>query len=88
MSFPLAFHFMVEAFEESRDFFKSPARANPLIDDVFQSHLELSKRQKLKLKSTALLNTAEAEFHGSSQSSSDSEGECGVSREKIEKYKK
>jgi hypothetical protein len=38
MSFPLAYNFIDSAFVESRDFFKSPARSNPLVDDVFQSH--------------------------------------------------
>jgi hypothetical protein len=44
MSFPLVYHFIVKAFEESRDFYKSPARGNPLVDDVYQTHLEMSKR--------------------------------------------
>ncbi len=59
MSFPLVFHFIVKAFEESKDFYKSPARANPLVDDVYQTQIEMSKRQKLKIKSTALLDAYE-----------------------------
>jgi len=35
MSFPLAYNFIDSAFVEARDFFKSPARANPLVDDVY-----------------------------------------------------
>lgn len=62
MSFPLVYHFIVKAFEESRDFYKSPARANPLVDDVYQTHAEMSKRQKMKIKSTALLDSLEVDF--------------------------
>ena len=53
MSFPLIYHFIDRAFEETKDFFKSPARSNPLVDDVYQSQMEMNKRQKLRLKSTA-----------------------------------
>lgn len=35
MSFPLIFDFIYKAFEESKDFYKSPNRTNPLVDDVF-----------------------------------------------------
>ena len=62
MSFPLVYHFIVKAFEESRDFYKSPARGNPLVDDVYQTHMEMSKRQKLKIKSTALLDAYEIDL--------------------------
>ena len=62
MSFPLVFHFIVKAFEESRDFYKSPARGNPLVDDVYQTHMEMSKRQKLRIKSTALLDAYEVDL--------------------------
>jgi hypothetical protein len=62
MSFPLVFHFLVKAFEESRDFYKSPARGNPLVDDVYQTHLEMSKRQKLRIRSTALLDAYEVDL--------------------------
>ena len=62
MSFPLVFHFIVKAFEESRDFYKSPARGNPLVDDVYQTHMDMSKRQKLRIKSTALLDAYEVDF--------------------------
>jgi hypothetical protein len=62
MSFPLIFSFIDGAFEESRDFYKSPARSNPLVDDVFQSQMELGKRQLLKLKATALLDAVETDF--------------------------
>ncbi len=62
MSFPLVYHFIVKAFEESKDFYKSPARANPLVDDVYQTQLEMSKRQKLKIKSTALLDAYEIDL--------------------------
>jgi hypothetical protein len=37
LSFPLMYKFIVEAFEESKDFYKSAARNNPLVDDVFQT---------------------------------------------------
>ena len=62
MSFPLVFHFLVKAFEESRDFYKSPARGNPLVDDVYQTHLEMSKRQKLRIRSTALRDASEVDL--------------------------
>lgn len=62
MSFPLAYHFIASAFEEAKDFYKSPARANPLVDDVFQSHQQMGKRQKLKLKSSVMLDSIEADF--------------------------
>jgi len=62
MSFPLIFSFIDGAFEESRDFYKSPARSNPLVDDVFQTQMELGKRQVLKLKATALLDPVETDF--------------------------
>ena len=62
MSFPLVYHFIVKAFEESRDFYKSPSRANPLVDDVYQTHAEMSRRQKLKIKSTALLDAYEIDL--------------------------
>ena len=62
MSFPLVFHFLVKACEESRDFYKSPARGNPLVDDVYQTHLEMSKRQKLRIRSTALLDAYEVDL--------------------------
>ena len=62
MSFPLVYHFIVKAFEESRDFYKSPARGNPLVDDVFQTHMEMSKRQSLRIKSTALLDAYEIDL--------------------------
>jgi hypothetical protein len=62
MSFPLIYHFLVKAFEESRDFYKSPARANPLVDDVYQTHLEMRRRQKLRIKSTALLDSLMVAF--------------------------
>jgi hypothetical protein len=44
MSVPLAYNFIDSAFLEAKDFFKSPARANPLVDDVYQSNLEMSRR--------------------------------------------
>ena len=62
MSFPLVFHVLVKALEESRDFYKSPARGNPLVDDVYQTHLEMSKRQKLRIRSTALLDAYEVDL--------------------------
>jgi hypothetical protein len=62
MSFQLAYHFIQSAFEETRDFYKSPARANPLVDDVYQSKMDMNKRQMLKLKATALLDPIEADF--------------------------
>ncbi len=62
MSFPLIFNFIDGAFDETRDFYKSPARTNPLVDDVFQTQMELGKRQLLKLKSTALLDQIETDF--------------------------
>ena len=62
MSFPLAYQFTENAFLEEQDFYKNPARANPLVDDVFQTQMELNKRQKLKLKSTALLDSLEVSF--------------------------
>ena len=62
MSFPLVYHFIVKAFEESRDFYKSPARSNPLVDDVYQTHAEMAKRQTLKINSTALLDSYEIDL--------------------------
>ena len=62
MSFPLAYQFIQGAFDESSDFYKNPAKNNPLVDDIFQSQMELNKRQKLKLKSVAHLDTLEASF--------------------------
>lgn len=62
MNFPLAYYFIQSAFDETKDFFKSPARSNPLVDDVFQSQMQINKRQKLKLDSTAQLDTVEADF--------------------------
>jgi hypothetical protein len=43
-SFPLAYRFIQDAFDEEQDFFKNPAKTNPFVDDVFQSQMELSKR--------------------------------------------
>lgn len=62
MSFPLVYHFIDRAFEETKDFFKSPARFNPLVDDVYQSQIEMNKRHKLRLRSPAQLDTFEADF--------------------------
>ena len=35
MSFPLAFNFIEQAYNDEPDFFKNPAKSNPLVDDVF-----------------------------------------------------
>lgn len=56
-SFPLMYKFIVAAFEESKDFYKSPARSNPLVDDVFQTQMDMSKRQKMSKKAIAHLDT-------------------------------
>jgi hypothetical protein len=47
MGFPLAFSFIEGAFSDSADFFKNPSKANPLIDDVFQTSMDIIKRKKL-----------------------------------------
>lgn len=44
MSFQLAFHFIQGAFQETRDFYKSACHSNPLVDDVFQTQMEMNKR--------------------------------------------
>lgn len=44
MSFPLVYEFIESAFLDSSDFYKNPAKNNPLIDDVFQTKMELSKK--------------------------------------------
>ncbi|CDW90752.1 dual specificity catalytic domain containing protein [Stylonychia lemnae] len=61
-TFPLVYQFIDDAFNETKDFFKNPCKQNPLIDDIFQSQMELSKRQKLQLRSAALLDTIESTF--------------------------
>jgi hypothetical protein len=57
LSFPLVYKFIVAAFEESKDFYKSPARSNPLVDDVFQTQMDMSKRQRMSKKAIAHLDT-------------------------------
>jgi len=47
----------VAAFEESKDFYKSPERSNPLVDDVFQTQMDMSKRQRMSKKAIAHLDT-------------------------------
>lgn len=61
-SFPLVYKFIEDAYEEKRDFFKNPSKQNPLVDDLFQSQVELNKRSRLQLKSAALLDSIEASF--------------------------
>eukprot|EP00347_Sterkiella_histriomuscorum_P011202 403373359 len=60
--FPLVYQFIQEAYDEDKDFFKNPSKQNPLVDDIFQTKMELSKRQKLQLRSAALLDTIEVGF--------------------------
>ena len=81
MSFPLAYHFIQGAFDEQRDFYKSAARSNPLVDDVFQTHQDLSKRQRLKLKATALLDPIEIDFSKVKELQSEEYDEETVARE-------
>ena len=57
LSFPLVYKFIVAAFEESKDFYKSPERSNPLVDDVFQTQMDMNKRQKMSKKAIAHLDT-------------------------------
>lgn len=63
MSFPLAYHFIVSAFEEEKDFYKSAARANPLVDDVYQSQIDIARSQKRRLGATANLDPIEVDFN-------------------------
>jgi len=56
-SFPLVYKFIVAAFEESKDFYKSPARSNPLVDDVFQTQMDMSKRHRMSKKAITQLDT-------------------------------
>lgn len=62
MSFPLVYSFIEGAFQDESDFFKNPFRQNSLVDDCFQSRMEMSKRQKLMQRATAWLDTVEASF--------------------------
>lgn len=47
MGFPLAFQFIESAYSDDSDFYRNPSKSNPLVDDVFQTKMEISKRQKL-----------------------------------------
>lgn len=56
------YKFIVEAFEESRDFYKSAQRSNPLVDDVFQTQMEMSRRQRMSKKAIARLDTLQIDM--------------------------
>lgn len=62
MGFPLAFNFIEAAYKDDSDFFKNPNKSNPLIDDVFQTKMEINKRHKLYQKSTAWVDTLEVTY--------------------------
>jgi hypothetical protein len=62
MGFPLAYSFIDGAYQEDSDFFKNPNKANPLVDDVFQTKMDMQKRQKLIKMSTAWVDNMEVTY--------------------------